>query len=283
MLLTFMLGHVRDPSSCDPNAVQQLLLLFVVIVVAVCVVAAAAAAAAAAVCVVVCGIRILLVIIAIGTLAVQILMIASQLKRKLMLPVSIGRFTMHLPRGLVGLWNILRIVTCVIIIIAFANQSCDIVDCSLDPNATECVGLNMTTRAFSRQLLAKAKADTSIVKSSAAMSNYAGQTALAIAAVLLWVQMFQLSILSTPMAAFTYTIGIMFGDLYHSLFMILILIAAFGSALTILGDPPFDQGWDRTIVLLLQEVLGVAQPLYSDISSFTRFLLLFFVMYGRIP
>eukprot|EP00960_Hanusia_phi_P066746 766463-Hanusia_phi.AAC.3 len=56
------------------------------------------------------------------------------------------------------------------------------------------------------------------------------------------------------MAAFTYTIGIMFGDLSHSLFMILILMAAFGSALTIIGDAPFDQGWDRTIVLLLQEV-----------------------------
>mmetsp|Transcript_2496 Transcript_2496/g.5982 ORF Transcript_2496/g.5982 Transcript_2496/m.5982 type:complete len:1471 (-) Transcript_2496:34-4446(-) len=246
MLLTFMLGHVRDPSSCDKNYL---------------------------------GTRIVLLIIAICTLAVQILMIASQLKRKLMLPVTIGKFTIHLPRGLVGLWNILRIVTCVIIIVAFANQSCDTIDCSVDPNATECLGMNLTRRELSLHLLAaKAKADSSTTKSSLSSFNYAGQTALAIAAVLLWVQMFQLSILSTPMAAFTYTIGIMFGDLSHSLFMILILMAAFGSALTIIGDAPFDQGWDRTIVLLLQEVLGVAQPLYSDISSFTRFLLLFFVI-----
>jgi len=87
----------------------------------------------------------------------------------------------------------------------------------------------------------------------------------------------QISILSTPMAAFTYTIGIMVNDLSHSLFMILILIAGFGSALTILGDAPFDQGWDTSVVLLFQEVLGVAQPPYTDITNLTRLLLLVFV------
>jgi len=44
------------------------------------------------------------------------------------------------------------------------------------------------------------------------------------------------------MAAFTYTVGIMLNDLAHSLFIIMVLIAAFGSALSILEDAPFDQG-----------------------------------------
>eukprot|EP00960_Hanusia_phi_P077698 768729-Hanusia_phi.AAC.5 len=149
-------------------------------------------------------------------------------------------------------------------------------------------------------LAAKAKSDAG-PSSSSSSSSTSGRPSKAIVAVLLWVQMFQviwdhhlhrllldracfqISILSTPMAAFTYTIGIMFNDLSHSLFMILILIAGpaigdmrvdfakrvsgFGSALTILGDAPFDQGWDTTVVLLFQEVLRAAMKVKSDWSS----------------
>eukprot|EP00960_Hanusia_phi_P027927 747112-Hanusia_phi.AAC.3 len=64
----------------------------------------------------------------------------------------------------------------------------------------------------------------------------------------------QISILSTPMAAFTYTIGIMLNDISHSLFMILVLLAAFGSALTVLAEGPFNEGLDTTLVVLFQTV-----------------------------
>jgi hypothetical protein len=80
------------------------------------------------------------------------------------------------------------------------------------------------------------------------------------------------------MSAFTYTVGIMLQDLAHSLFIILVLIFAFGSALSILEDPPFDQGFDRTIVCLVQEVLGVGQPMYEEITGISRTLLLIFVL-----
>ena len=105
-----------------------------------------------------------------------------------------------------------------------------------------------------------------------------GRIYMGVAAVMLWVQMFQLSILSAPMSAFTYTVGIMLNDLAHSLFIILVLIFSFGSALSILEDPPFDQGFDRTVVSLVQEVLGVGQPMYEEVTEVSRTLLLIFVL-----
>lgn len=129
-----------------------------------------------------------------------------------------------------------------------------------------------------RKLLAKGlKGDKGEVVSSSPEAAE-GRIYMGIAAVMLWVQMFQLSILSAPMAAFTYTVGIMLQDLAHSLFIICVLIASFGSALSILEDPPFDQGFDRTVVCLVQEVLGVGQPMYEEIEEISRTLLLVFVL-----
>ena len=129
-----------------------------------------------------------------------------------------------------------------------------------------------------RKLLAKGlkgDEDQALATSSEASE---GRIYMGVAAVMLWVQMFQLSILSAPMAAFTYTVGIMLQDLAHSLFIILVLVASFGSALSILEDPPFDQGFDMTVVSLVQEVLGVGQPMYEEITEVSRTLLLIFVL-----
>eukprot|EP00960_Hanusia_phi_P036820 752542-Hanusia_phi.AAC.3 len=76
-------------------------------------------------------------------------------------------------------------------------------------------------------------------------------------------------------------------------FMLSLLESGFGSALSIIGDPPFDEGWDTTAVILLQQVeedfssspraermgqvMGVAVPSYPQISNLTRFLLLLFI------
>ena len=133
-----------------------------------------------------------------------------------------------------------------------------------------------------RKLLAKGlkgDEDQALATSSEASE---GRIYMGVAAVMLWVQMFQLSILSAPMSAFTYTVGIMLQDLAHSLFIILVLIFAFGSALSILEDPPFDQGFDRTIVCLVQEVLGVGQPMYEEITGISRTLLLIFVLFVTV-
>ena len=56
------------------------------------------------------------------------------------------------------------------------------------------------------------------------------------------------------MAAFSYSVGSMFKDLLHTLFLILVLLMAFGSALSILEEEPFNSGFDVTVVRLLQEV-----------------------------
>jgi hypothetical protein len=56
------------------------------------------------------------------------------------------------------------------------------------------------------------------------------------------------------MAAFSYSVGSMFKDLVHTLFLILVLLMAFGSALSIQEEEPFNSGFDVTIVRLLQEV-----------------------------
>lgn len=55
------------------------------------------------------------------------------------------------------------------------------------------------------------------------------------------------------MAAFTYTVGIMVHDLAHSLFIIGVLIAAFGSALTILEDEPFHEGQKKRMTRTRRE------------------------------
>mmetsp|Transcript_30810 Transcript_30810/g.48271 ORF Transcript_30810/g.48271 Transcript_30810/m.48271 type:complete len:252 (-) Transcript_30810:221-976(-) len=99
----------------------------------------------------------------------------------------------------------------------------------------------------------------------------------AVAGALLWFQFFQCTILSTPMAAFIYTIGMMITDLSHSLFMIFVLLMTFGASLHVMDEEPFDEGFDNTVILLLQEVLGVTQSSYDTITPFSRFLLLSFL------
>ena len=129
-----------------------------------------------------------------------------------------------------------------------------------------------------RKLLAKGLKSDEEQAHATSSEAAEGRIYMGVAAVMLWVQMFQLSILSAPMSAFTYTVGIMLNDLAHSLFIILVLIFSFGSALSILEDPPFDQGFDKTIVSLVQEVLGVGQPMYEEITEISRTLLLIFVL-----
>ncbi|KAJ1486818.1 hypothetical protein T484DRAFT_1788372 [Baffinella frigidus] len=100
---------------------------------------------------------------------------------------------------------------------------------------------------------------------------------VAVVALLMWVQMLQATIVSTPMAAFTYTIGIMINDLSHSFLMIGILLMAFASALAILNEPPFNS-FSESLLILLEEVLGVSTPSYTNTSWLTMSLVLTFVV-----
>ena len=99
----------------------------------------------------------------------------------------------------------------------------------------------------------------------------------AVVSLLMWVQMLQATIVSTPMAAFTYTIGIMINDLSHSFLMIGILLMAFASALAILNEPPFNS-FTESLLILIEEVLGVSTPVYTETSWLTMSLVLTFVV-----
>jgi len=61
----------------------------------------------------------------------------------------------------------------------------------------------------------------------------------ALAALSMWVQLLQSSIISKAMAAFTYSVSTMLVDISHSLVLILVLTLAFGSALSILEGKHF--------------------------------------------
>jgi len=61
----------------------------------------------------------------------------------------------------------------------------------------------------------------------------------ALAALSMWVQLLQSSIISKAMAAFTYSVSTMLVDISHSLVLILVLTLAFGSALSILEGRHF--------------------------------------------
>ncbi|EKX39126.1 hypothetical protein GUITHDRAFT_143733 [Guillardia theta CCMP2712] len=256
MLITFMVGHVQDPSGCIGRLQKD---------------------------------RIALSVMAVVTLGVQMKMVMTHFVKRLCITYQIGSFEIIVPRCLASIWTLVRITSCVLLIYVMSRDGCN--HCVNNPTSASCTNItNTSTRAeywdepadnfgmleqFSL-LAAKAKGDTGVATATTLASSK-DRSAMAFVGVLLWIQMFQACILSTPLAAFTYTIGIMFLDISHSLFMIFILISAFGSALTMIGEPPFDQGWDHTLAVLLQEVLGVSQQYYPEIGSFTRFLLLVYV------
>ena len=104
---------------------------------------------------------------------------------------------------------------------------------------------------------------------------------ISIAGMLLWAQVLECSILSEKMAAFTFSLGIMISDLSHSLFFIGILLLAFGSALTNIGDEGYDQGLDVTLALLLKDVLGMGKPM-EGLSSMSVFLQVIFIIFVTI-
>lgn len=53
-------------------------------------------------------------------------------------------------------------------------------------------------------------------------------------------------------------------------FFFLCYLQGFGSALSIIGDPPFDEGWDTTAVILLQEVNLKPKPFLPRLRHWNR-------------
>jgi hypothetical protein len=104
---------------------------------------------------------------------------------------------------------------------------------------------------------------------------------ISIAGMLLWAQVLECSILSEKMAAFTFSLGIMISDLSHSLFFIGILLLAFGSALTNIGDEGYDKGLDVTLALLIKDILGMGKPM-EGLSSMSVFLQVIFIIFVTI-
>lgn len=258
LLLIFILAHVVDPDGCLDYVV---------------------------------GMRIALRVQAALTILIVLGITWLQYSQKQCVFKKVGRVTFVLPRHLSHFWDIVRLISCFIILLVNDLATCDSGDVC-DPlsviyNASNCTtavegsALEAIRRAATVWLRAsKAKekgGDDSGLESDSPVSHNVERAALAIVAVMMWCQLFQVAILSTPMAAFTYTIGKMFADLSHSLFMIIMLLLAFGSALNITQSPPFDEGLDQTLLVLLQEVLGLSQPAFTEITPFGRLLLIVFI------
>jgi hypothetical protein len=90
---------------------------------------------------------------------------------------------------------------------------------------------------------------------------------VAFAAIMLWAQALECTLLSARMSAFVFSLGIMISDLSHSLFFIGVLLLAFGSSLSIVNDPPYDTGLDATLSNLIYDVLGLSPKDFSQLSQ----------------
>eukprot|EP00802_Teleaulax_amphioxeia_P004181 Tamp_04185.p1 GENE.Tamp_04185~~Tamp_04185.p1 ORF type:complete len:777 (+),score=205.16 Tamp_04185:586-2916(+) len=243
--------------------------------------------------------KIVLGTIATLTLLMGLFMIARQIyfNKTIAITLPLVKWTLNIPRTLTSAWSQLRNISMILLLVVYVMppEPCQSQCAALAPvydldalgvwelaNSTGCLPPgNMTDLLADMPPLSTvtyAQGGNGTIVGAKLPSERSTRRLQAVAALLMWIQLLQSSIISKAMAAFSYSVGSMLKDLLHTLFLILVLMLAFGSALSILEEDPFNAGFDVTLVLLLQEVLGVAQPSYMDVSSGTRCLLLLFVL-----
>jgi hypothetical protein len=186
-------------------------------------------------------------------LTYQLCVITMQLVRRKTIPVGFKGMQLTVPRYLSHFWTWVRLFAGVLVVVLFFVDGCG-------P-----VGHHTATHRRAGQLIS-----TRIVPTEIAMQAFA--------ALLLWVQITQATIVSTRMAAFTYIIGIMVDDLVNTFVMIAILLLAFASALSIVHDAPFATFQD-SVLILTEEILGLAAgDILEDVSWLTMLLVVVFII-----
>jgi len=175
----------------------------------------------------------------------------------------LGMIKLSCPRYLASVWNWFRVTSALLTCATFFVDACGI--------------HSITAGVLGQRRGVKSGTALSSGDDTEAMEVSIPHAIQAVVSLLMWVQMLQATIVSTPMAAFTYTIGIMINDLSHSFLMIGILLMAFASALAILNEPPFNS-FTESLLILIEEVLGVSTPVYTETSWLTMSLVLTFVV-----
>ena len=154
---------------------------------------------------------------------------------------------LRVPRHLLSVWNVMRIFSVVLIFTVYFVED----DCNTSSRRS--LVLDDGTVVVSAPLAIKA-----------------------VVMVLMWIQMVQLTLLSTRMSAFTYAIGVMLRDLFHSFAMIAVLLLAAASALAILREPPYDR-FVTAVVMLINDSLNIEEP---DIDGKSWLSLAFITMFA---
>mmetsp|Transcript_34266 Transcript_34266/g.84301 ORF Transcript_34266/g.84301 Transcript_34266/m.84301 type:complete len:238 (-) Transcript_34266:99-812(-) len=104
-----------------------------------------------------------------------------------------------------------------------------------------------------------------------------GMALCAFAGVLLWAQMLQVLVLSTRLAALTYTLGLMAEDVTRNLVVVGFFVCAFGTALTALKQEHFGT-FGSSLVNLVRIVLDIDPPSLENLDSLGLFFIFMFII-----
>jgi hemoglobin-like flavoprotein len=108
-------------------------------------------------------------------------------------------------------------------------------------------------------------------------NKFVGMALNAFAAVLLWSQVLQIMVLSTRLAALTYTIGIMAEDVTRNLLVVGFFVAAFSTALTALREDHFPT-FGQSLLVLVRVILNVDPPSLYDLTPLGIFFFFMFII-----
>lgn len=175
------------------------------------------------------------------------------------------------PFFLANLWNLSRFCSCALLVITTL----------LDPCLHSSASLNAapdSACAPPDSLKPDALLDDGSVPDAVGLMDgeYGYKALTAVVAILLWLQLVQAFSISTKMAAFSYTIGIMFQDVLHNLVVIAIFLLAFASALTVIDEKPMLSNFSGWTLLLMREVLSLDHDDLDQTSNFGGLLLFMF-------
>jgi hemoglobin-like flavoprotein len=108
-------------------------------------------------------------------------------------------------------------------------------------------------------------------------NKFVGMALNSFAAVLLWSQVLQIMVLSTRLAALTYTIGIMAEDVTRNLLVVVFFVAAFSTALTALREDQFPT-FGESLLVLVRVILNVDPPSLHNLTPLGIFFLFMFII-----
>ena len=226
------------------------------------------------------NLRRTLVAFAIINIIVQVCAWGQQLHDKKVKAAELWGWRISVPRTASNWWLWLRVASWFVLIVVYSGHDCE----EFSGNFSPCFALengsyvpetcwaDSSSVIFAEGNMTSSvhRADDGLGLEWVELGGVQQQRAMvALAGMILWVQVLECSILSQPMAAFTFSLGIMISDLSHSLFFMVLLVLSFGSALSFISDEPYADGLDATIVTLIKEVVGKGanQEVLSPLSS----------------